>query len=228
VSITHRQFKDSIYEQFARIGKAVSAPKRIELLELLCQGPRTVEALAEQAALTLANASQHLQVLRGARLVEAEKKGLYVEYRVADDGVYRFFASLRRLSESRLAEVEQVTRDYLEQRGAMESVDSEELLRRVKNGEVVIIDVRPAEEFRAGHIPGAISIPVPELKARMKELPKRREIVAYCRGAYCVMAIEAVELLRKSGFKAQRMEHGVVDWRARGWRVAVEREGAVS
>lgn len=225
---THRQFKDSIYEQFARIGKAVSAPKRIELLELLCQGPRTVEALAGQAALTLANASQHLQVLRGARLVQAEKKGLYVEYRIADDGVYHFFASLRGLSESRFAEVEQVTRDYFEQRGAMESVDSQELLRRVKNGEVIVIDVRPAEEFRAGHIPGAISMPVGELKDRLKELPKRREIVAYCRGPYCVMAIEAVELLRKSGFKAHRLEQGVVDWRAKGWRVAVEREGAVS
>ena len=226
--ITHRQFKDSIYEQFARIGKAVSAPKRIELLELLCQGPRTVEALAELAALTVANASQHLQVLRAARLVETEKKGLYVEYRVADDKVFGFFASLRGLSESRLAEVEQVARDYFEQRGAMESVDSEELLRRVKNGDVIVIDVRPVEEFRAGHIPGAISMPVDELKARIKELPKRREIVAYCRGPYCVMAVEAVELLRKSGFKAQRMEQGVVDWRVRGWRVAVEREGAAS
>jgi rhodanese-related sulfurtransferase/DNA-binding transcriptional ArsR family regulator len=228
VPITHRQFKDSIYEQFARIGKAVAAPKRIELLELLCQGPRTVEALADHAGLTVANASQHLQVLRGARLIEAEKKGLYVEYRVADDGVYRFFASLRNLSKARLAEVEQVTRDYFEQRGAMESVDSEELLRRVKSGEVVVIDVRPAAEFRAGHIPGAISMPVGELKGRMKELPKRREIVAYCRGPYCVMAVEAVEALRKGGFKAQRMEQGVVDWRARGFRVSVEREGAVS
>jgi rhodanese-related sulfurtransferase len=222
----HRRFKNSIYEQFARLGKAVSAPKRLELLDLLCQGPRTVEALAEQAAISVANASQHLRVLRAARLVETEKKGLYVEYRVADDDVCRFFVTLRGLAESRLAEVEQVTRDYFEERGAMEAVQGDELLRRVKNGEVTVLDVRPREEYRAGHLPGALSIPVSELRARLKELPKDREVVAYCRGPYCVMAIDAVELLRKKGFKAQRMEQGVVDWRARGWRVETERQGA--
>lgn len=224
----HRRFKDAIYEQFARIGKAVAAPKRLELLELLCQSPRTVEALAEHAGISVANASQHLQVLRAARLVEAEKKGLYVEYRVADDEVCRFFFSLRGLAEARLAEVETVARDYFEARGAMEAVDGEELLRRVKNGEVTVLDVRPSEEYRAGHIPGALSFPVGELKARLKELPKGREVVAYCRGPYCVMAVEAVELLRKKGFKAHRMEQGVVDWRARGWRVEADREGAHS
>lgn len=226
VTIAHRQFKDSIYEQFSRIGKAVSASKRMELLDLLCQAPRTVEALAEQSAISIANASQHLQVLRRARLVEAEKKGLFVEYSVADDQVIRFFAALRSLAEARLLEVEQIARDYFEQRGAMESVGGDELMKRVKSGDVTVIDVRPAEEFRAGHIPGAISMPVDELKARLKELPKRREVVAYCRGPYCVMALEAVELLRKNGFKAQRMEQGVVDWRARGWRVEAERGAA--
>jgi rhodanese-related sulfurtransferase len=225
---THRRFKDTIYEQFARLGKAVSAPKRLELLDLLCQGPRTVEALAAQAAISVANASQHLQVLRAARLVDAEKKGLYVEYRLADDEVCRFFIALRGLAETRLAEVDQVTREYLEARGAMEAVEGDELLRRVKKGEVTVLDVRPPEEYRAGHIPGAISIPVGELKARLKDLPKNREVVAYCRGPYCVMAMEAVELLRKKGFKAHRMEQGVVDWRARGWRVEREREGARS
>lgn len=224
----HRRFKDAIYEQFARIGKAVSAPKRLELLELLCQTPRTVEALAEHAGISVANASQHLQVLRAARLVEAEKKGLYVEYRVADEEVCRFFFSLRGLAEARLAEVDRVAREYFEARAAMEAVDGEELLRRVKNGEVTVLDVRPVEEYRAGHIPGALSFPVGELKARLKELPKGREVVAYCRGPYCVMAVEAVELLRKKGFKAYRMEQGVVDWRARGWRVEADREGARS
>jgi len=222
----HRQFKDAIYEQFARIGKAVSAPKRLELLDLLCQGPRTVEALAEQAALSMANASQHLQVLRAARLIEAEKKGLYVEYRLADDEVSRFFLALRGLAEARLAEVDVVTREYFEARGAMEPVEGDELLRRVKNGEVTVLDVRPFEEYRAGHIPGALSIPVAELKSRLKELPKGREVVAYCRGPYCVMAVEAVELLRKKGIKAQRMEQGVVEWRARGFRIETTREGA--
>jgi len=223
-----RRFKDSIYEQFARLGKAISAPKRLELLDLLCQGPRTVEALAEQAGISVANASQHLQVLRAARLVETEKKGLYVEYRLAGDEVCTFFFALRGLAESRLAEVEQVAREYFEQRGAMEAVESEELLRRVRNGEVTVLDVRPPEEYRAGHIPGALSIPVGELKARLRELPKDREVVAYCRGPYCVMAVEAVELLRKKGFTAHRLEQGVIDWRARGWRVEAERGGARS
>lgn len=215
----NRQFKDSIYEQFARLGKAVSAPKRLELLDLLCQGPRTVEALAEQAAISVANASQHLQILRAARLVEAERKGLHVEYRLANEQVCRFFHSLRGLAETRLAEVEQVTRAYLTERGAMEAVQSNELVRRVRDGEVTVLDVRPSEEYRAGHIPGALSVPLSVLKKRLAELPKNREVVAYCRGRYCVMAIEAVELLRKKGFKAHRMEQGVVDWRARGWRV---------
>lgn len=223
MTTAHRRFKDSLYEQFARLGKALSAPKRLELLDLLCQGPRTVEALAEQAAISIANASQHLQVLRAARLVDAEKKGLYVEYRLVGDEVCRFFLSLRGLAETHLAEVDQVRRAYFQERGAMEALAGDELLRRVKAGEVTVLDVRPAEEYRAGHLPGALSIPVGELKARLAELPKHRDIVAYCRGPYCVMAIEAVELLRKRGFKAHRLEQGVADWRARGWRVARER-----
>ena len=215
----HRQFKDAIYEQFARIGKAVAAPKRLELLDLLCQGPRTVEALAGEAALSVANASRHLGVLRAARLVETEKKGLYVEYRLADERVCRFFHALRGLAEARLTEVEHVTQSYLERRGAMEPVQGPELLRRVRQGEVTLLDVRPPLEYRAGHVPGALSVPVAELKKRLAELPKDREIVAYCRGPYCVMAIDAVELLRKKGFRAERMEQGVGDWRARGWRL---------
>lgn len=219
----HRRFKDAVYEQLSRVGKAVAAPKRLELLDLLCQGPRTVEALAEQAALSVANASQHLRVLRAARLVEAEKRGLYVEYRVAGEAVCDFFFSLRTLAEERLAEVERLRRDYFEARGALESVASEELLRRVKRGEVTVLDVRPPEEYRAGHLPGALSIPVGELKARLAELPRGREVVAYCRGPWCVMALEAVELLRKKGFTAHRLEQGVVDWRAAGGRVEVTR-----
>ena len=214
-----QRFTDTIYAQFARLGKAVSAPKRLELLDLLCQGPRTVEALAQLSAISVANASQHLQVLRAARLVDAEKKGLHVEYRLADQEVSRFFFALRQLATSRLAEVDQVSRAYFERRNTMEAVAGDELLRRVKSGEVTVIDVRPVEEYRAGHIPGALSVPVGELKARLKELPKDRDIVAYCRGPYCVMAVAAVELLRKKGFTAHRMEQGVVDWRARGWRV---------
>jgi rhodanese-related sulfurtransferase/DNA-binding transcriptional ArsR family regulator len=225
---THRRFKDSIYEQLARLGKAIAAPKRLELLELLCQGPRTVEALASQASISTANTSQHLQILRAARLIDAEKRGLHVEYRLAGDQVSDFFHVLRSLAESRLAELQQVARAYLEGRGAMEPVGGEELLKRVRRGEVVVLDVRPAWEYQAGHIPGALSIPVADLKARIKDLPKHREIAAYCRGPYCVMAIEAVELLRKNGFRAQRMEQGVIEWRARGWRLATGTEAARS
>jgi rhodanese-related sulfurtransferase len=214
-----RDMKDGIYGQFARLGKAVSAPKRIELLELLCQGPRTVEALAGQAALSIANASQHLQVLRRARLVDAHKKGLFVEYRLADEGVLKFIHTMRALAEARLAEVGEITNAYLKTRGALERVSGNELMKRVRNGEVTVLDVRPAEEYRAGHIPGARSVPVSELGKRLAELPKNREIVAYCRGPQCVMAIEAVELLRKKGFRAHRMEEGVMHWRARGWRI---------
>jgi rhodanese-related sulfurtransferase len=224
MTVAGRRFKDAVYEQFSRVGKAVSAPKRLEILDLLCQGPRTVEILADQVAISVANASQHLQVLRGARLVETEKKGLYVEYRLADEQVCRFLQALRELAESRLVEIEQVTRQYLQERGAMEAVDGNELLRRVRHGEVTIVDVRPPEEFRAGHIPGALSVPLSELKKRLAELPKGREVVAYCRGPYCVMAIEAVALLRKKGFRAYRMEQGVVEWRARGGRVETSRE----
>jgi rhodanese-related sulfurtransferase/DNA-binding transcriptional ArsR family regulator len=218
---SNRRFKDTIYEQFARVGKAVAAPRRLELLDLLCQGPRTVEVLAERAGITVANASQHLQVLRAARLVEAEKKGLHVEYRLADDRVWRFFHSLQGLAETRLAEVEQVTRAFLEERGAMEAVQSAELLRRLREGEVTLLDVRPPDEYRAGHIPGALSVPIDELKRGLSDLPRDRDIVAYCRGPYCVMAIEAVAFLRSKGFRAHRLEQGVVDWRARGWRIEV-------
>jgi rhodanese-related sulfurtransferase/DNA-binding transcriptional ArsR family regulator len=218
----NRRFKDAIYEQFARLGKAVSAPKRLELLDLLCQGPRTVEMLADQASLSIANTSQHLQVLRAARLVEAEKKGLYVEYSLAGQDVCEFFLALRKLAEGRLSEIEHVTREYLGRRDRMETVAGDELLRRVKNGEVTVLDVRPREEYRAGHLPGAVSIPIDELKARFKELPKNRDVVAYCRGPYCVFAVEAVQMLRKHGFKAHRMQEGVLDWRSRGGRVEVE------
>ncbi len=214
-----RDMKDGVYGQFARIGKAVSAPKRIELLELLCQGPRTVEDLAGQAALSVANASQHLKVLRGARLVEAQKQGLFVEYRLAGEGVLRFVHAMQELAQARFAEVGAITNAYLKSRGALERVSGEELMQRVRKGEVTVLDVRPAQEYRAGHIPGARSVPVSELKRHLAKLPKNREIVAYCRGPHCVMAIEAVELLRKRGFRAYRMEQGVMDWRARGWRI---------
>lgn len=211
--------KAAVYEQLARIGRAAASPSRLELLDLLSQGPRTVETLARQTGQSVAATSHHLQVLRRARLVEAQKKGLFVTYRLADPQVGEFFLHLRRLAESRLAEVEQVTRQYLGQRGALEAIDRDELVRRVRAGDVTLIDVRPREEYEAAHLPGAISVPIADLARRSRELPKRRHVVAYCRGPYCVMALDAVQLLRRRGFRAHRLDEGVAEWRARGWRV---------
>lgn len=213
------RFKTAIYEQIARIGKAAASPSRLELLDLLTQGPKTVEALARHTGQALANTSHHLKVLRGARLVEAEKAGLYVTYRLADDQVGDFLLDLRKLAQARLADMERVSRQYLEQRGALEAISDDELLRRVRAGDVTVVDVRPREEYLAGHIPGALSLPLADLKASVRQLPKNRDVVAYCRGPYCVMALDAVNLLRRRGFRAHRMEHGVLEWRARGWRV---------
>lgn len=211
--------KTVIYEQIARIGKAAASPSRLELLDLLSQGARTVEALAGQTGQSVATTSHHLQVLRRARLVEAQKAGLYVTYRLADPQVSDFFLHLRTLAESRLAEIEQVTRQYLKERRAMEPVRTDDLVRRVRAGDVTVIDVRPREEYLAAHIPGAVSVPLGDLKKRLRELPVEQDIVAYCRGPYCVMALDAVDLLRRRGFRAHRLELGVPEWRAQGRRV---------
>ncbi|MFQ5486318.1 MAG: ArsR/SmtB family transcription factor [Desulfobacterales bacterium] len=215
----NRAFKDAIYEQFARIGKAVCSPKRLELLDLLCQGERTVEVLARESGLAIANASQHLQVLRAARLVETEKAGLYVMYRLADQSVCEFFRAMRVLAESRLAEVEQIKRRFMEGREGMEPVDRKALLDLVRKEAVTVLDVRPVEEFNAGHIPGALSIPLKELALHLSELSRDQEIVAYCRGPYCVLSVQAVEMLRAKGFQAVRLEEGIQDLRAIGFPI---------
>lgn len=223
-----RRFKDAIYEQLARIGKSLGSGPRLEILDILCQGPRTVEALAKQVGQSVANTSHHLQVLRRARLVEAEKEGVHVTYRLADEEVCAFFRALRGLAESRLLEIEQVTREFRQARGSLEPVDRDALVARVRSGAVTLLDVRPVEEFRAGHLPGAVSVPLGDLERRLAELPRDREVVAYCRGPYCVLAVEAVELLRARGFDAIRMEEGVPDWRARGLPVEVAAREAMS
>ncbi len=215
----NRRFKDEIYEQFSRIGKAVSSPKRLELLDILCQGERTVEALANETSLTIANTSQHLQVLKNSRMVEQEKKGLYVVYRPAPM-VCEFFLSMRRVAENRIAEIEQIKNRFLEGKIGMEPVDRDALIQLIQKKEVTILDVRPPEEFRAGHINGALSVPLNELEFMLAKLPKNREIVAYCRGPYCVLSVEAVELLNERGYHAVRLEEGVQDWRAMGLPVA--------
>lgn len=216
----HRPLKDPLYAQFARIGRAVSSPVRIELLDLLAQGEKTVEALAEHAAATIKNTSAHLRVLRQARLVDTRRDGTYIYYRLADPQVSRFVRDLERLGHQRLAEVEQVARQYLDGRDELEPVTLPELRTLVRDGGVSVIDVRPRDEYESGHIPGAISMPLTELTHRVRELPKRRQIVAYCRGPYCVFALEAVTLLRHRGFKARRSAEGWPAWRDAGLPVA--------
>jgi rhodanese-related sulfurtransferase/DNA-binding transcriptional ArsR family regulator len=216
-----RQFKDTIYEQLARIGKSLASGPRLEILDLLCQGPRSVEALANQVGQSVANTSHHLKVLRSARLVDAQKDGVHVTYSLADQDVSDFFNALRQLAESHLLEIEQVTRKFRRKRGTMEPVDRESLVERVRNGAVTVLDVRPEEEYQEGHLPGAISVPIDELQRRLAEIPKDREVVAYCRGPYCVMALDAVAVLQAHGYSATHMDEGVPDWRARGLPVAV-------
>ena len=215
-----RLVKDGLYEQFARIGKAVAHPKRIELLDLLCQGERSVEVLADAAAMTVVNASAHLRVLRESRLVATRKEGTRVFYRLADDAVCEFFFSLRDLAGDRYAEVDRIVRDFFEARDELEPVNRDELLSRAGDGGVIVLDVRPREEYEAGHIPGAISIPLADLKGRMASLPRGAEIVAYCRGPYCVLAPQALDLLRREGFRARRLEDGFPEWRRAGLPIA--------
>ncbi len=216
---SNRQFKDSLYEQLARIGKALASPIRLELLDVLSQGPRTVESIAKEINQSVANTSQHLQVLRAARVIDSERNGVNIIYRLADQEVLGLCGILRRVGETRLLEVRAVTEAFLRDRGVLEKTDKNTLLERVKRGEVTVLDVRPTEEFIAGHIPGAISVPLEALEQKIAELTPDREIVAYCRGPLCVMSIEAVNLLNQKGYHATRWEEGVADWVARGFAI---------
>ena len=218
---SHRAFKDVLYAQFARIGHAVSTPKRIEILDLLGQSERTVAELSELTATPIKNTSAHLRALRLAGLVETRKEGPHVVYRLADDSVHRFLRDLQALAHARLAEVERVTQQYLDGRDELEPVSVRELERRLRDGDVTLIDVRPPEEYEAGHIPGALSLPIAQLKRGAASPPKAREVVAYCRGRYCVYAVEAVALLRKRGYRARRLIDGLPGWRDDGRKIAV-------
>lgn len=212
----HRAFKDRLYDQLARIGKALASPHRLELLEVLAQGDRTVEALADETSMSVANASQHLQALRAAGLVDGRKDGLFVRYRLADDQVSELTRTLRSVAERRLAEIDRLVRDHFGDRSASEAVSMKDLLSRVRSGQVVVLDTRPPSEFAAGHIAGAISVPVDELDARLRKLPKNREYVAYCRGPYCIYADRAVEILKRRGRRARRLVEGFPEWKAAG------------
>ena len=208
--------KSRLFEQLARVGTALASAGRLQLLEFLAQGERSVDALATMSGLSVANCSKHLQALRQAGLVVARKQGLRVYYSIAGDDVIALYSALQRVAENRVAEVERLLRTWLAHRDELEPVAPAELIDRAKRGLVTVLDVRPAEEYAAGHLPGAINVPVDQLESRLAKLPKRREFVAYCRGPYCLMSFEAVETLRKRGLKARRLEKGFPEWRAAG------------
>jgi rhodanese-related sulfurtransferase/DNA-binding transcriptional ArsR family regulator len=221
----HRAVKDRLYSAWAETAKALASPKRVELLDLLAQGERTVEALARETGLTINNTSSHLSVLKTARLVETRKEAQFVFHRLADDAVVALLREVQVLARRRLHEVDHLARTYLEGRDPLEPVDTAELRRRLRAGEVTVIDVRPALEYEAGHIGGALSVPLDRLDERLADLPASRPVVAYCRGPYCVYAIEAVERLRQRGYDARRLADGLPDWRLAGHPVVAGAEG---
>lgn len=211
-----RNPKQALYEQFAAVAKALGHPQRLELIEHLAQGPRSVEALATKLSLPIANASQHLQALRRAGLVTAERDGKFVHYSLADESVLSAFASVRTVAERHLAEVDRIVRGYFDKRDDMEPVTRADLAARMREGLVTVIDVRPPDEFALGHVPGAINLPLADLQSRLGEIDPAREVVAYCRGPWCVMSFEAVATLRGQGYRARRLEEGLPEWRAAG------------
>lgn len=213
--------KQQLFAQLARAGKGIAHPSRLDLIEALAQGERSVEALSRNCGMAFSNVSHHLQILKDCGLAASRKEGLQVFYSLADPEIPALIASLRRIAERQLAEVERIVRENFESRDALQPVRREELLKLARRGEAVVIDVRPAEEYEAGHIAGAVNVPLDALPRFLKKLPKEQEIVAYCRGPYCLLAFEAVEKLRKKGFRARRLEDGFPEWQAE--RLPVEK-----
>lgn len=214
--MSSEHFKQDVFTHLARIGKALGHANRLELLEFIAQGPRSVEELAGLCKLSVANTSKHLQELRHAGLVRARKEGLRVYYAISGSDVVALIAMLRHVAEARLAEVDQLLRTYITSRDDLEPVPAAELLQRAEDGLITVLDVRPPEEYAAGHLPGAINIPLGDLPARLKKLPKGREVIAYCRGPYCLLSVDAVVLLRDEGYRARRLADGYPEWAAAG------------
>jgi rhodanese-related sulfurtransferase/DNA-binding transcriptional ArsR family regulator len=208
--------KQAVYEQLARIGKALSTPARLEILELLAQAERSVDGLARLSGLTVANTSQHLQLLRQVGLVTSRREGQFIFYRLAGDEVVTLIGSLGRVGETYIADVGKLIQNFFTAQDEIEAVPAKELLKQVRKGLVTVIDLRPVEEYAAGHVPGAINVPLPELQKRLRDLPKGKEIIAYCRGPYCLMSFTAVKMLRGRGHKARRLEAGLPEWRSAG------------
>ena len=222
--MAHREFKERLYAEFARIGKAVASPQRLEFLDLLAQREWSVEELARETGQTVANASAHLKVLRSARLVETRRAGTYVYYRLADQNVVRLWQVIRDIGQDRLAEIDRIVDSFINRDAEFHPIDCQTLRERLQSENILVLDVRPRDEYEAGHLPGARSIPIDELESHLEELPHEAEIVAYCRGHYCLFADEAVELLRQRGYTARRLVEGFPDWQLAG--LPVEREGA--
>ncbi len=211
--------KHELFRHFARIGKAMSSPARLDLLDLLSQGEKPVETLARQAGLSVTNTSNHLRELRSAGLAANRKEGLQVYYRLADPAVHEFLRCLQEIARRQIAEVREIVREYFQDPESLEPVPMEELLERMKADEVVVLDVRPEDEYAAGHIPGSLSVQVRDLERGLADLPPGKEVVAYCRGPYCVLSVKAVEILRSRGIRARRLHDGLPDWRERGLAV---------
>lgn len=219
-----REYKTAVYEQFALIGKALCSAPRLEILDILQQAERTVEVLAAEVGLSVANTSHHLQVLKRGRLVESERHGHHVVYRLADPAVAEALRAVRALGSRQLSEIERVTAEFLGDREGMEGIDQAALVERVTKGDCVVLDVRPVEEYAAGHLASAVSMPLEKLERHLADLPRDRPIVAYCRGPYCVLAVSAVETLRRHGFDAVRASEGVQEWRELGLRVTASED----
>ncbi len=214
--MSSQSWKSNVLNELTRISKAIGSGRRLELLEFLAQGERSVDTLAQMTGLSVANASQHLQQLLRAGLVKNRKAGQFVYYHIAGDGVVRLIAALREVAENNLADVRHLIRSYLSERDELEAVPADQLLERVRRGEVTVVDVRPPEEFAAGHIKGAINVPLAELMKRLHELPREREVIAYCRGPYCLLSVEAVSALRGHGYNARRLDQGYPEWKSAG------------
>ncbi|HOX82796.1 MAG TPA: metalloregulator ArsR/SmtB family transcription factor [Chryseolinea sp.] len=221
LEMTKRDFKDSIYSELAKITKALANPHRLEIIELLAQGEFSVEQIATQTNLPIANASQHLQVLKSAQLVDINRQGNFIHYRLSNINVFKTWKALRELGVERIASIEKIVNDFRQSKFTLESVTINQLVGKIESGKVTIVDVRPEAEYNKGHIANSISIPIDQLAKRLQELPKRNQIIAYCRGPFCVFADEAVALLTKAGYKATRLEEGFPDWHLEGLPVEV-------